>query len=66
MALPTHVQHGLFHTGQDKAATFTLAPDLQGVKLELFIFDPFHLATRLCLVEVERAAQFAPVKVRVP
>uniref|UniRef100_A0A1D2A1J4 UDP-N-acetylglucosamine diphosphorylase n=1 Tax=Auxenochlorella protothecoides TaxID=3075 RepID=A0A1D2A1J4_AUXPR len=33
-----------------------------GVKLELFIFDTFGLAEGVRLVEVDRAAQFAPVK----
>jgi UDP-N-acetylglucosamine pyrophosphorylase len=35
----------------------------QGIKLELFIFDTFHTASRVALMEVERAAEFAPVKV---
>lgn len=36
----------------------------QGIKLELFIFDPFPTATRAVLMEVARAEQFAPVKAR--
>ena len=35
---------------------------LQGVKLELFIFDTFPLAQRVSLMEVAREAEFAPVK----
>ncbi|GAX81228.1 hypothetical protein CEUSTIGMA_g8660.t1 [Chlamydomonas eustigma] len=37
---------------------------VQGIKLELFIFDPFPIAEpeNVALVQVERAAQFAPVK----
>ncbi len=35
---------------------------LQGVKLELFIFDTFPLAQRAALLEVQREHQFAPVK----
>lgn len=33
-----------------------------GIKLELFIFDPFFLAQAPCMVEVERGREFAPVK----
>lgn len=33
-----------------------------GIKLEQFIFDPFPLAPRWTLFEVDRAAEFAPVK----
>lgn len=33
-----------------------------GVKLELFIFDPFPLATKWTVVEVRREDEFAPVK----
>ncbi|KAF8060101.1 GLCNAC1PUT2 [Scenedesmus sp. PABB004] len=33
-----------------------------GLKLEMFIFDPFASAERATLLEVERAEQFAPVK----
>jgi UDP-N-acetylglucosamine/UDP-N-acetylgalactosamine diphosphorylase len=33
-----------------------------GVKLEQFIFDPFCTVKRACLFEVERSAEFAPVK----
>ncbi len=37
---------------------------VQGIKLELFIFDPFPLAApgKAALMEVDRAAEFAPVK----
>lgn len=35
---------------------------MAGIKLELFIFDPFPTATRPALLEVDRAAEFAPVK----
>ena len=34
----------------------------QGVKLELFIFDTFPLASRAALLEVAREEEFAPVK----
>lgn len=33
-----------------------------GVKLELFIFDPFPLTTAFALLEVARCDEFAPVK----
>ncbi len=33
-----------------------------GVKLELFIFDPFPIASSFALLEVDRATEFAPVK----
>lgn len=33
-----------------------------GIKLELFIFDPFHFAENPCMVEVERHREFGPVK----
>lgn len=35
---------------------------MQGVKLELFIFDTFPLAASTALLEVARDEQFAPVK----
>ncbi|KAK9843554.1 hypothetical protein WJX81_008640 [Elliptochloris bilobata] len=35
---------------------------VQGVKLELFIFDSFPLAERIVLLEVRREDEFAPVK----
>lgn len=35
---------------------------MQGIKLESFIFDPFPLASNLQLVEVSRNLHFAPVK----
>ena len=35
---------------------------MQGVKLELFIFDSFPLAERCALLEVRREDEFAPVK----
>ena len=35
---------------------------LQGIKLELFIFDTFPMAADVALLEVPRAEQFAPVK----
>ena len=37
---------------------------VSGIKLELFIFDTFPLAQpgRVALMEVDRAAEFAPVK----
>ena len=37
---------------------------VQGIKLELFIFDTFPLAEpgKVALMEVDRAAEFAPVK----
>ena len=35
---------------------------MQGVKLELFIFDTFPMAQQVSLMEVPRASQFAPVK----
>lgn len=35
---------------------------IPGVKLEMFIFDPFHTAKKTTLFEVEREDHFAPVK----
>ena len=35
---------------------------MQGVKLELFIFDTFPLAASTALLEVRREEEFAPVK----
>ena len=35
---------------------------MQGIKLESFIFDPLYKAEKVCLMEVERAGHFAPVK----
>lgn len=37
-------------------------PAPQGVKLELFIFDTFPLASSTALFEVRREEEFAPVK----
>eukprot|EP00967_Tisochrysis_lutea_P111528 scaffold175508_cov22-Tisochrysis_lutea.AAC.1 len=36
---------------------------VQGIKLELFIFDPFPIANKVALMEVARSEHFAPVKV---
>ena len=47
----------------DMATGETILPSINnGVKLELFIFDPFPLATKWTVVEVLRAEEFAPVK----
>lgn len=35
---------------------------MQGVKLELFIFDTFPMAQQVTLMEVARDSEFAPVK----
>jgi len=35
---------------------------VQGIKLELFIFDPFPIANKVALMEVARSEHFAPVK----
>lgn len=35
---------------------------LQGIKLELFIFDTFPLTKAVSLMEVPRAEQFSPLK----
>ena len=35
---------------------------MQGVKLELFIFDTFPMAQQVTLMEVARNSEFAPVK----
>ena len=35
---------------------------MQGVKLELFIFDTFPMAQQVALMEVARDSEFAPVK----
>ena len=40
----------------------TVDGEARGVKLEQFIFDVFHLATRSCLLEVRREEEFAPIK----
>lgn len=41
----------------------TIIPSqINGVKLEMFIFDVFPLATRWLCMEVERGEEFAPVK----
>ena len=37
-------------------------PALQGIKLELFIFDTFPMAENVALLEVARSEEFAPVK----
>mmetsp|Transcript_15647 Transcript_15647/g.39823 ORF Transcript_15647/g.39823 Transcript_15647/m.39823 type:complete len:225 (-) Transcript_15647:290-964(-) len=40
----------------------TEAGTVKGLKLEKFIFDAFPYAKKTCLLEVEREAEFAPVK----
>lgn len=35
---------------------------VQGIKLELFIFDSFAFADSVVLIEVERSEEFLPVK----
>ena len=35
---------------------------VQGIKLELFIFDTLPMAKQLSLMEVPRKSEFAPVK----
>ena len=42
--------------------TMSMFWTVQGIKLELFIFDTFPLAERVALLEVHRHEEFAPVK----
>jgi hypothetical protein len=51
---------------RDGAFIIDVNPWSQGIKLELFIFDMFHTASRVALLEVSRADEFAPVKVSEP
>ena len=52
----------LFLFGLGLADQNSLVAVLQGVKLELFIFDTFPLAQQVSLMEVLRDSEFAPVK----
>ena len=53
---------GRYHIAQKRIQT--IDGEVDGVKLEAFIFDPFVTAERAFVFEVEREAQFAPVKNR--
>lgn len=47
----------------DPTSKETVTPTtVNGMKLEMFIFDPFPLATKWTVVEVRREDEFAPVK----
>ena len=58
-----------FHIARKKISTIDLTnggliqPDKpNGMKLELFIFDVFPFTTSLCVLEVDRAEEFSPLK----
>lgn len=51
---------GQYHVAKKQIPS--LGGKVDGIKLELFIFDSFRLADKVVLMEVERASQFAPVK----
>ena len=58
-----------FHIARKKISTVDLAsgqlvvPDKpNGMKLELFIFDVFPFTRSLCVLEVDRAEEFSPLK----
>lgn len=53
-------QQGQYHIAHKKIPSKD--GPVQGVKLELFIFDTFPMAHRVSLMEVARASEFAPVK----
>ncbi|KAL0052616.1 hypothetical protein WJX82_004822 [Trebouxia sp. C0006] len=60
-AMADHLkQQGQYHIAHKKIPSKD--GPVQGVKLELFIFDTFPMAQRVSLMEVARASQFAPVK----
>jgi UDP-N-acetylglucosamine/UDP-N-acetylgalactosamine diphosphorylase len=49
------------HVSEDGLSTVT-PDDVNGYKLEMFIFDVFPLAERMATLEVSREEEFAPVK----
>ncbi len=51
---------GRYHIAQKQIKT--IDGEVEGVKLEAFIFDPFVQAERAFVFEVDRDAHFAPVK----
>ena len=51
---------GLTMTKEATAATFKGAQN--GIKLESFIFDVFPAAESMAVMEIDRAAEFSPVK----
>lgn len=53
-------QQGRYHIAHKKIPSKD--GPVQGVKLELFIFDTFPMAQRVSLMEVARGSEFAPVK----
>lgn len=60
---------GSYHLAQkkipymDPVTRQTVAPtEINGVKLEMFIFDVFHLAKKWTVLEANRRDEFAPVK----
>ncbi|CAK0787940.1 hypothetical protein CVIRNUC_011162 [Coccomyxa viridis] len=56
-----HVRvQGVYHVAKKKIPSKD--GPVQGIKLELFIFDTFPLAERVALLEVHRHEEFAPVK----
>jgi len=60
-ALPWHVAHKKIpHVDEDGALVTPEAPNAH--KFELFMFDLFPMAPDMAVLEVERAAEFAPVK----
>ena len=50
------------HSYKETAIRADRGGRMQGIKLELFIFDSFPLAERVALLEVHRHEEFAPVK----
>ncbi len=62
-ALPWHVAHKKIpHVGEDGTRVVPESPNAH--KFELFMFDLFPKAPGMAVLDVERAAEFAPVKNR--
>eukprot|EP01116_Phalansterium_solitarium_P021334 TRINITY_DN6597_c0_g1_i1.p1 TRINITY_DN6597_c0_g1~~TRINITY_DN6597_c0_g1_i1.p1 ORF type:complete len:476 (+),score=145.81 TRINITY_DN6597_c0_g1_i1:85-1512(+) len=59
--LPFHVAKKKIPSVNDKGETVTPA-DINGWKLEMFIFDSFEFANKLVGLEVRRQEEFAPLK----
>lgn len=62
-------QHMAFHIARKKIPTVDLATgelvkpsEPNGMKLELFVFDVFPFTKSLCVLEVDRAEEFSPLK----
>ena len=60
--LPFHIAKKKIPYYDSKLNQTVTPKDINGIKLEMFIFDVFPLCNSLCILDVERENEFAPVK----